>query len=197
MNENLKSYLLWSPEEIENHFEGEENHILNYDPYDCSEDANLTQGELKIVESYASSQGRLPVIGRLNSASSDGEYPWIFEGGNAVGGYHGESLKIAHGSDKFQPCGRYLLGSDVESMISCLVSSLFTDCRVGEAEVCALWGWIYIVDLQKGLSYYGLQNTIFPPNHEGGDGKNLEEVLREKDQFVAEYPRYLEFTGPQ
>ena len=94
---------------------------MNYDPYDCPEDANLTQGELKIVEDYMATRGRLPVIGRLNSANSGGEYPWIFEGGNAVGGYHGESLEIAHGADKFQSCGRYLLGSDVESMINCLV----------------------------------------------------------------------------
>jgi hypothetical protein len=197
MNEKLKSYLSWTPEEIENHFDGEENHILNYDPYDCPEDANITQGELKIVESYALSHGRLPVIGRLTSVNSEGEYPWRFDGPRAKGGYRGESLNVDYESNKIQPCGRYLLGGDVESMINCLVSSLFTDCRVGVAEECALWGWIYVVDLQNGLSYYGLQNTIFPPNHEDGDGKTLEEVLREKDQFITEYPHYLEFTGQQ
>jgi hypothetical protein len=197
MGKNIKAYLLLSPKEIENHFKGEENHILNYDPYDYPENANLTEEELKFLEDYATRTGRLPVIGRLTSANSSGEYPWTFEGENAIGGYHCESLNIAHGTDNLQPCGRYLLGCDVKSVISCLVSSLYTDCRVDVVDVCALWGWIYVVDLQSGISYFGNQSTIFPPNHEDGEGKSIEQVLGEADQFMTEYPRYLEFITQQ
>lgn len=201
MNETLKSYYQWTLEETENNFDGEEFHILSYD-YDsfCSpeaEDANFTDDELEIVQDYLAKHGRLPVIGRLTSVNSEGEYPWHFEGPKANGGYHGESLNIDSESNKIQSCGRYLLGGNVEAMISCLVRLLFKDCKVGEEEVCALFGWLYVVDLQNGTSYYGNQSTIFPPNHEDGEGKSIEQVFEEKDQYMTEYPRYLEFTRQQ
>jgi hypothetical protein len=206
MNQKLKSYLLWSPEEIVNHF-GEENHILNYDPYDCPEDAPLTEDELKIIEDYASSHGRIPVIGVLSTNNSEGEYPWSFEEGKAVGGYFGESLEIDQAFDKFQACHRYLLGNDVDSMINCLVGLLFKNCKVGEVDVCALFGWIYVADLQKGESYYGSLDTIFPPNYLDYDyeddkltvneteRKTLDQIREEKDQYKHDYPLYRQHAA--
>jgi hypothetical protein len=141
--------------------------------------------------------GRLPVIGVLSTNNTEGEYPWSFEEGKAVGGYFGESLEIDRAFDNFQACHRYLLGNDVDSMINCLVGLLFKNCKVGEVDVCALFGWIYVVDLQNGTSYYGNQSTIFPPNHEDGEGKSIEQVFDVKDQCMTEYPRYLEFTRQQ
>jgi hypothetical protein len=201
MNETLKSYYQWPLEETENNFDGEEFHILSYD-YDafCSpgaEDANFTDDELEIVQDYLARHGRLPVIGRLSTNNTEGEYSWNFEDGKAVGGYFGESLEIDQAFDKFQACHRYLLGNDVDLMINCLLGLLFKDCKAGEEEVCALFGWIYVVDLQNGTSYYGNQSTIFPPNHENGEGKSIEQVFEEKDQCMTEYPRYLEFTRQQ
>lgn len=198
MNETLKSYYQWSLEETENNFDGEEFHILSYDYSSfCSpeaEDANFTDDELKIVQDYFSRHGRLPVIGRLCSNNTEGEYPWNFEDGNAVGGYSGESLVIDQAFDKFQACHRYLLGNDVDSMINCLVGLLFKNCKVGEVDVCALFGWIYVADLKKGESYFGSNATIFPPNFEDGSGKTLGQIREEKDQFLTDYPRYRELA---
>ena len=211
MNETLKSYYQWSLEETENNFDGEEFHILSYD-YDafCSpgaEDANFTDDELEIVQDYFARHGRLPVIGRLSTSNTEGEYPWNFEDGNAVGGYCSESLAIDQGSDNFQTCQRYLLGDDVDSMINCLVGLLFKNCKVGEEDVCALFGWIYVADLQKGESYYGSLDTIIPPNHLNYEYENdklavyeterktLDEIREEKDQYKHDYPLYRQLAS--
>jgi hypothetical protein len=207
MNEKLKSYYQWSLEETENYFDGYERHILSYDTEAEAEDANFTDDELEIVQEYAKRHGRLPVVGRLSSNNTEEEYPWIFEEGKAVGGYHSESLEIDQAFDKFQACHRYLLGNDVDSMINCLVGLLFKNCKVGEVDVCALFGWIYVADLQMGESYYGSLDTIFPPNYLDYDyeddkltvneteRKTLDQIREEKDQYKHDYPRYLELTG--
>jgi hypothetical protein len=199
MNETLKSYYQWSLEETENNFDGDERHILSYDygPFGGSEaeDANFTDDELEIVQDYLAKHGRLPVIGRLCSNNTEAEYPWTFEEGKAVGGYFGESLEIEQASNKLQACHRYLLGDDADSMINCLVELLFKDCKVGEEDACSLFGWIYVADLQKGESYFGSKESIFPPNFEDGSGKNLDQIREEKDQFMTDYPRYRELAG--
>jgi hypothetical protein len=199
MNEIIKSYYQWSLEETENNFDGEEFHILSYD-YNSfcapeAEDANFTDNELEIVQDYFQRNGRLPVIGMLSSSNTEGEYPWNFDDGKAVGGYRSESLAIDQGSENLQTCHRYLLGDNVDSMINCLVGLLFKDCKVGEVDVCALFGWIYVADLQNGESYFGSNATIFPPNFEDGSGKTLDQICEEKDDYKQEYPRYLDLTG--
>jgi hypothetical protein len=211
MNETLKSYYQWSLEETDSNFDGKEFHILSYD-YDAScypsaEDANFTNDELEIVQDYLARHGRLPVIGMLSSNNTEGEYPWNFEDGKAVGGYRSESLAIDQGSDNFQTCHRYLLGDDVDSMINCLVGLLFKNCKVGEEDVCALFGWIYVADLQKGESYYGSLDTIFPPNHlnyeyendkltvNETERKTIDQIREEKDQYKHDYPLYRELVS--
>lgn len=199
MNEKLKSYYQWSPEEIEDNFDGEEFHLLNPNPEDTeNEDANFTDDELEIVQDYLKRHGRLPVIGRLGTNNTEAEYPWTFEGCNAEGGYFHESLQIDQKLGEFQACHQYILGSDVDSMINCLVDLLYKGCRVGEVDSCALFGWIYVADLQHGRSYYGSQETIFPPNYIDEDDEidrrmNLDQILEMKNNTGNEYPLYLKF----
>ena len=207
MNEKLKSYYQWSLEETEDNFDGEEYHILSPNTEDPDEDANFTDEELEIVQEYIERHGRLPVVGRLGSNNTKAEYPWHFEGSNAKGGYskdvsgsYRESLEIDQKFGEFQACHRYILGSDVDSMINCLVDLLFKDCAVGEVDEQCLFGWIYVADLQHGRSYYGSQETIFPPNYYDDDDefdrrKNLDQIIEIKKNTEIAYPLYLKFVN--
>lgn len=209
MHEKLKSYFQgdWSETGLVAYEDGDyveyENHICNFDP--PSElgggivESRLTSDELTAMDAYFSDKGRLPVIGVLMSANTAGEYPWSFEGCMAYGGYANHTCHA--GDDFFQAKGgRYLIGDDVDWMIHCLVNLLFKDCAADSADETALFGWIYVADLQNGKAYYGSlegEGTIFPPNYydDQSERKTVGQVVEEKDEHVTDFPLYRELLA--
>lgn len=184
------------------------DHILDYDSCNAIEDTfYFSDNDYAALEAYASSHGKLPVLGRIWTGNRSGDYPFRFHpAGYALGGYSYDGVNnvstILHVEEsKVEETGRedvsdlldveqlndYLCFPDLKTCRDALLEILLFECGVKEGiEKCALWGYIFIADLANGCSYYGLNGgTIYPPNAvDAFSNESILEKLEEEGSLV-------------
>ena len=159
-------------------------HILNYDGENEPYYSVISDADLEFLQHWTEKNGQFPIIGRLTSVNSSGEYEWKFsKNGHGAGGWNNNNLiavdaqgDVRELSDTFDCPYTYLFGDDLSTVKKALLKILFHNCGVGVVDETELCGWLYIVDLSNAKSYYGSMETIFPPNY--SDGQNDSECRK-------------------
>ena len=178
ITESLKEYLTvelseWNTNQDNIH----RTHILDWSN-GVSEDPSygfsiINHADLELLKHWADKNNRFPIIGRLTTVDSNGEYEWSFSSErHAKEGMH-NLIVDANGnvnelSDDVECPYTYLFGNDLTTVKKALLKILFHRCGVGVVDETELCGWLYIVDLSNAKSYYGSTETIFPPNFADG-----------------------------
>lgn len=150
-------------------------HILDYDGENELWDSVISDADLAFLQHWTEKNGQFPIIGRLTSGNSNGEYEWSFSSeGHAKEGMNNLIVdgdgSVNELSDNVECPYTYLFGDDLSTVKKALLKILFHYCGVGVVDKTELCGWLYIVDLSNAKSYYGSMETIFPPNY--SDGQN-------------------------
>lgn len=198
--EKLKQYLKESPQTWD------DIHILDYDCNGISESRYLSENVYKAIEEYASSEGKIPVLGRIWSGNPSAEYPFKFHpNGYACGGYsydgvNNTSTVLRIEGSKVVETDRatvsellapdqltdYLCFRDLETCREALLEIILFECGVKSGvEKCALWANIFIADLTNACSYYGSGETIYPPNHVDADSNESRVQWLEENQALV------------